>query len=174
MPPRIWRAISNNTYKQDHGENLFRRSLYTYWRRTIPPPTMMNFNAAAREVCIVKTEPTNTPLQALTLMNNTVFVESARFLSQRMIKEGPSDIAGRIGYGFRLVTARYPSEDESEVLRRAHRGFITRFRADARAAGKLLGVGETPRDKSIPAAQHAAMTMVASLILNLDETLNKE
>ena len=143
MPPKIWRAISNNTYKQDHGQNLFRRSLYTYWRRTIPPPTMMNFNAAAREVCIVKTEPTNTPLQALTLMNNTVFVESARFLAQRMIKEGPSDIAGRIEHGFRLVTARYPNEQEREVLGKAHRGFIAKFRGDVKGSAKLLAVGET-------------------------------
>ena len=174
MPPKIWRAISNNTYKQDRGENLFRRSLYTYWRRTIPPPTMMNFNAAAREVCIVKTEPTNTPLQALTLMNNTLFVESARFLAQRMIQEGPSDIAGRIDHGFRLVTARYPNQEEREVLLEAQRGFIAKFRADRKASAQLLDAGETPRDESIPAPQHAAMTMVASLILNLDETLNKE
>ena len=76
MPPRIWRSISNNSYKQDTGDKLYRRSLYTYWRRTIPPPTMMNFNAAAREVCIVRTEQTNTPLQALTLLNNKIFVES--------------------------------------------------------------------------------------------------
>tara|TARA_R110002049_G_scaffold27321_2_gene94263 strand:- start:482259 stop:484649 length:2391 start_codon:yes stop_codon:yes gene_type:complete len=174
MPPKIWRSISNNTYEQDHGENLFRRSLYTYWRRTIPPPTMMNFNAAAREVCIVKTEPTNTPLQALTLMNNTVFVESARFLAQRMIKEGPSDVAGRIDYGFRLVTARQPTAQEQQVLRKAFRGFVTKFRKDSKGANQLLAIGETPRDDSIAAAHHAAMTMVASLILNLDETLNKE
>ena len=174
MPPKIWRAISNNTYKQDHGENLFRRSLYTYWRRTIPPPTMMNFNAAAREVCIVKTEPTNTPLQALTLMNNTLFVESARFLAQRMIVEGPSDAFGQIDYGFRLVTARYPKPEERRVLRAAYRGFAAQFRDAPKEAAKLLAVGETPRDGSIRIRQHAAMTMVASLILNLDETLNKE
>jgi hypothetical protein len=174
MPPKIWSSISNNKYEQDHGENLFRRSLYTYWRRTIPPPTMMSFNAAAREVCIVKTEPTNTPLQALTLMNNTVFVESARFLAQRMIQAGPSDTAGQIGYGFRLVTARYPSADEQTVLVNTHQTIAEQFQHAPKAAAELLAVGETPRDESIDARQHAAMTMIASLILNLDETLNKE
>ena len=86
MPPGIWRSISNATYKQDHGEKLYRRSMYTYWRRTVPPPTMMAFNAAARESCAVRNELTTTPLQALTLLNNVTFVEAARLLAERLLK----------------------------------------------------------------------------------------
>ena len=119
MPPKIWSSISNNKYVQDQGENLFRRSLYTYWRRTIPPPTMMNFNAAAREVCIVRTEPTNTPLQALTLMNNKVFVESARFMAERMMRASNPDATRGISCGFRLACGRSPSDAEASVLLRA-------------------------------------------------------
>ena len=174
MPPKIWRAISNNTYKQDTSENLFRRSLYTYWRRTIPPPMMMNFNAAAREVCIVRTERTNTPLQALTLMNNKLFVESARFLAQRMIVESSKEINDQIAYGFRLTCGRAPSESEMNVLRTAHERFHSEYQRDKKAAEKLLSVGETPREKTLSVIDHAALTMTASLILNLDETISKE
>lgn len=174
MPPKIWSAISNNKYKQDVGENLFRRSLYTYWRRTIPPPTMMNFNAAAREVCIVRTEPTNTPLQALTLMNNTVFIESARFLAERMLRESDGDVINAIDGGFRLATGRHPTADESSILLRAHDRFLAQYRDDRDAARKLLAVGETPRGSKLNEAEHAAMTMTASLIMNLDETITKE
>jgi hypothetical protein len=174
MPPKIWASISNNKYAQDKGENLFRRSLYTYWRRTIPPPTMMNFNAAAREVCIVRTEPTNTPLQALTLMNNTVFIESARFLAERMLRFADGDVIEGIAFGFRVSTGRYPMDSESSVLLRAHDQFFQQYRADRDAANKLLSVGETPRDPTLGAVRHAAMTMTASLILNLDETITKE
>jgi hypothetical protein len=174
MPPKIWASISNNKYAQDKGENLFRRSLYTYWRRTIPPPTMMNFNAAAREVCIVRTEPTNTPLQALTLMNNTVFIESARFLAERMLRFADGHVIEGIAFGFRVSTGRYPMDSESSVLLRAHDQFFQQYRADRDAANKLLSVGETPRDTALGAVRHAAMTMTASLILNLDETITKE
>ncbi len=174
MPPKIWQAISNNKYVQDKGENLFRRSLYTYWRRTIPPPTMMTFNAAAREVCTVRTEKTNTPLQALTLMNNKVFVESARFLAQRTLDEAGADLDERLTHVFRLVTARIPSANELAVLARTYDRFLQQFQAEQASATKLLSVGETPRNKAYDAAEHAALTMTASMLLNLDETITKE
>jgi len=174
MPPKIWSSISNNKYTQDEGENLFRRSLYTYWRRTIPPPTMMNFNAAAREVCIVRTEPTNTPLQALTLMNNTVFVESARFLAERMIRASDPDVSDGIAFGFRSACGRFPSDSEASVLLRSHDQFLEQYRRDKQAAVDLLSVGETACDHSLPVDEHAAMAMTASLIMNLDETITKE
>jgi hypothetical protein len=174
MPPKIWSSISNNKYEQDEGPNLFRRSLYTYWRRTIPPPTMMNFNAAPREVCVVRTEPTNTPLQALTLMNNTTFVESARCLAERMIRQSQTDPDSQIQHGFRLMCGRLPSESELQVLRRAHRSFLQGYRDDEASAQQLLSIGEAPRDTSLSAPEHAAMAMTASLILNLDETITKE
>ncbi len=174
MPPKIWSSISNNKYQQDKGGNLFRRSLYTYWRRTIPPPTMMTFNAAAREVCTVRTERTNTPLQALTLMNNRVFVESARFLAERILDEAGSDLDQRLRYGFRIVTGRLPESHEIAVLRGTHHRFLKQFRTDNDAAIKLLAVGETPRNKNHDVAEHAALTMTASLLMNLDETITKE
>ncbi|MFK8111313.1 MAG: PSD1 and planctomycete cytochrome C domain-containing protein [Rubripirellula sp.] len=172
MPPKIWSSISNNKYQQEKGANLYRRSLYTYWRRTIPPPTMMNFNAAPREVCIVRTERTNTPLQALSLMNNKLFMESARFLAQRMLRE--SNVDSGIQTAFQLTTARTPTDPELRLLANAHSKFLRHYRSDTSAANELLTVGESTRDKRLDPIQHAAMTMTASLILNLDETISKE
>lgn len=172
MPPKIWSAISNNKYERDNGANLYRRSLYTYWRRTIPPPTMMNFNAAAREVCSVRTERTNTPLQALSLMNNTIFIESARCLAEKMMQA--SDLRNGIVLGFRSVAARMPSNEELKVLMSAHRKFLRQYGRDSKAAQELLAVGESKRTTQVDMAQHAAMTMTASLLLNLDETICKE
>ena len=174
MPPGIWRSISNNKYTQDHGEKLYRRSLYTYWRRTVPPPTMMNFNSAEREVCIVRKPQTNSPLQALTLMNNVVFVESARMLAERILREGGGTIDEQITYGFRLATGRIPTHDEMKLLRVAQNTFQKRFSGDRWSAEELLTVGECPHDQTMDAKELATMTMVASTIMNLDETITKE
>ena len=171
MPPKIWRAISNNTYKQDTGDNLYRRSVYTYWRRTIPPPTMMTFNAASREVCIVRTERTNTPLQALTLMNNTIFVEAARNLAERMLMSSDGAIEPRIGFGFRAVLARQPTNDELILLMDLYQEMHVRFANDSARATKLLSTGESKHSESLDDAKLAAMTIVASTILNLDEAV---
>ncbi|MGI9472304.1 MAG: DUF1553 domain-containing protein [Rubripirellula sp.] len=173
MPPKIWKSISNNTYEQDKGGDLFRRSLYTYWRRTIPPPTMMNFNAAAREVCVVRTEATNTPLQALTLMNNKVFVESARGLAQRMIS-GSTETTESIDQGYLLVIGRLPTDEERVVMLETFQQFLKEFRDEPEQAAQLLAVGDSSRVSNIPATKHAAMTMIASIILNLDESICKE
>jgi hypothetical protein len=174
MPPGLWRSISNAKYVQDHGDKLYRRSLYTYWRRTVPPPTMMAFNAAEREVCIVRKEQTNSPLQALTMMNNITFIETSRLMAERMLREGGKSTEDKIAFGFRLATSRFPTNDESQILRDVHRQFTQRYRNDATAANALLGVGEFPHDSSLNAAELAAMTMLASTILNLDETITKE
>jgi cytochrome c553 len=171
MPPNIWKAFSNNKYVQDHGAKLYRRSLYTYWRRTIPPPTMMTFNAAGREVCAVRTEQTNTPLQALTLMNNKSFVEASRFLAERMLREGGSSLSAQLERGFWLVCGRAPSHAEQRVLHRAHADFAAEFAKNLRGAKQLLETGETPRDATIDPQTHAAMTMTASLLLNLEEAI---
>ncbi|HUG20333.1 MAG TPA: PSD1 and planctomycete cytochrome C domain-containing protein, partial [Planctomycetaceae bacterium] len=146
MPPRIWEAYSNNKYVQDHGESLYRRSLYTYWRRTIPPPTMMNFNSSDRETCTVRKDKTNTPLQALTLMNNITFVEAARFLAERMLTEADPSLDARLTRGFRLVTSRNPDPSELEILRAAYDQYRSRFAEDSASAGQLLSVGEKPRN----------------------------
>ncbi len=173
MPAKIWKAISNNAYKQDHGEGLYRRSLYTYWRRTIPPPTMVSFNAANREFCQVRNERSNTPLQALTLMNNVVFMESSRFLAERMLRHS-DQLDEQLTFGFRLATSRKPDVEDLELLQKAYQVFQKRFNQDTKSAEALLKTGEKPRDATIPAGQHAAMTMTASIILNLDETITKE
>ena len=174
MPPGLWESISNAKYKQDHGDALYRRSLYTFWRRTIAPPTLTTLGAAEREVCTVRSDRTNTPLQALTLTNNVTFVEASRFLAERMLREASEEVEAQIRHGFRLVTAREPSTEELAVLGHAHALFLKRFEQDADGDIGLLEVGEKPRDESLDAARHAAMTMTASLILNLDETLCKE
>ncbi len=174
MPPKIWKSISNNNYKQDQGSNLYRRSLYTYWRRTIPPPTMMNFNAAAREVCVVRTETTNTPLQALTLMNNKLFIEAARCLAERiwLTTKGNPELAVQAGY--RLAVGRDPAPAELQIMGKTHQNFLSHYSANPAEAKLLLAVGERQRDQTIPVVEHAAMTMIANILLNLDETISKE
>ncbi|MFP6900278.1 MAG: DUF1549 and DUF1553 domain-containing protein, partial [Opitutales bacterium] len=142
MPPRIWKSISNATYKQDKGDKLYRRSMYTYWRRTVPPPTMMTLNAAAREVCIVRTDQTTTPLQALTMMNNVTFVEAARFLAEGVLKAKKLPPAQRIGRAFRMVTSREPTPDELKRLLADFRFYLADFRKRPEAAKQLLAVGE--------------------------------
>jgi hypothetical protein len=174
MPAKIWRAFSNNTYKQDHGANLFRRSVYTYWRRTIPPPTMMNFNAGNRETCVVRTERTNTPLQALTMMNNVLFVESARFLAQRAMREVGDRESELINRMFLLCAGRYPAAEEFDILTRSYRNYLDRYRIDTKSAKALLEIGEGPRNSDLPLAEHAALALTASMILNLDEVLSKQ
>jgi hypothetical protein len=174
LPPRLWESISNNKYKQDHGEALYRRSLYTFWRRTIPPPLFTTLNAAEREVCVVRKDQTNTPLQALTMMNNIAFVEASRFLAERMLHEGGPTAKQQIRYGFLLTTSRPPAHKEFSIIAEAHKSFVKHFCHDPAGAAKLLGTGEQPRDESLAAAEHAAMTLTASLLLNLDETLSKE
>ena len=172
MPPKIWRAISNNTYKRDKGDNLYRRSLYTYWRRTIPPPTMMNFNAGDREVCTMRQSRTNTPLQALTLMNNVAFVEASRLLAERMMREGGDEIGGRVDRGFQLLLGRSATRSEIERLSADHASYRSEF--DAAGAKQLLAIGDKPCDSKLDPVDLAATTLVASTILNLDETLTRE
>ena len=173
MPPKIWKSISNNKYVQDSGDQLYRRSVYTFWRRTIPPPTMVNFNSAEREVCLVRKDRTNTPLQALTQMNNVTFVEASRFLAERMMHHSSLD-GTAIRYGFFQLMARSPSPAEFALLSDAYSSFLAQFRADEESATELLSVGEKPSDPSLPPVRHAAMTMTASLMMNLDEAITKE
>jgi len=171
MPPGLWGSISNARYKQDKGDKLYRRSMYTYWRRTIPPPTMMTFNAAAREICIVRTDQTTTPLQALTMMNNKAFVEAARFLGEKMMKQETQAPHQRVAWAFRLVTSREPSQDELELLMKDLSFFLKDFKQSPASANKLLKVGEKPADAALPATELAAYALVANTILNLDEAI---
>ncbi|HJN89745.1 MAG TPA: PSD1 and planctomycete cytochrome C domain-containing protein [Verrucomicrobiota bacterium] len=171
MPPGIWRSVSNAKYEQDKGGKLYRRSLYTYWRRTLPPPTMTSFNAAAREICIVRNDITTTPLQALTMMNNKTFVEAARSLGERMMKPKGRPTRQRVAEMFRRLTSREPRTAELDLLMKDFQAYQMDFRENPKEAVKLLSVGEKPRNPSLPDAQLAAFTLVASTILNLDEAI---
>jgi hypothetical protein len=161
-------------YVQDHGASLYRRSLYTYFKRTVAPPTMMTFDAAGRETCVVRESRTNTPLQALALMNEVTFVEAARVLAERMMREGRRTPEERIVFAFRMATARKPRPTELQILLDGFKEYQARYGADAKAADKLLSGGEYPRDPVLPMSDLAAYTAVAGLILNLDETVTKE
>jgi hypothetical protein len=171
MPPGIWKSISNASYKQDKGDKLYRRGMYTYWRRTVPPPTMMAFNAAAREICTVRNDLTTTPLQALTLMNNKTFVEASRFLAERMMKAKGQRPRQRVAEAFRRVTSREPRKAELDLLMNDFRFYQKDFQKNPKAAKRLLSVGEKPHDSKQPAAQLAAYALVANTLLNLDEAV---
>ena len=172
QPAGLW-AGSLARYEQDHGENLYRRSLYTYVRRTVPPPSMSLFDVAERDNPSVSTSPTNTPLQALNLMNDVAALEAARMLAERMLTEGGATRAERLAFAFRLATAREPTEPELGVLLNSLENFDERYRRDREAATSLVSHGEHPRDEGLDVAQLAAHAAVASLILNLDEVITK-
>ena len=178
QPEGIWEAVAfvgSNTrdFKPDAGESLYRRSLYTFWKRTAPPPSMSTFDAPSRENCTVRRPRTNTPLQALALMNDKQYIDAARKLAERMIVDGGSTVDSRLNYGFRWVTARLPNAHELEVLRKTLDKQIGIFQADPTAAEKLVTYGDSPRNAKLDLIEYAAWTMVANLLINLDETITK-
>lgn len=178
QPPNIWEPVGfvgSNTreYVQDHGSALYRRSIYTFFKRTAPPPFMVNFDAPNREQLCSRRERSNTPLQALQLMNDTQHFEAARALAERMVTEGGSSVEQRITYGFRIVLARSPSSDEISIVREALEQHLAKYAANAEAAQQAIHVGESvPQSQESP-AELAAYTLVANLLLNLDETLTR-
>jgi hypothetical protein len=180
QPKGLWEEMafgegfSAQSYVQSHGRDLYRRGMYTFWKRTVPPASLATFDAPDREKCTARRALTNTPLQALALMNDPTFVEAARALAQRTIAEGGKDDSSRLSYAFRLATARKPTGSESSVLRRLLEHRLEGFRKDPRAAARLVAVGESARDTRIDTAELAAWTTVASAILNLDETITKQ
>jgi hypothetical protein len=135
---------------------------------------MLTMDAPSRENCTVRRPRTNTPLQSLVLMNDVQYVEAARRFAERIMKEGGSQPADRLDYGFRLATARKPSTAESQVLQTIFAKHLAKFTQDTAAAEKLLAAGSAPRDATLPIPEHAAYTMAANLLLNLDETITKE
>jgi hypothetical protein len=177
QPPGLWVEVGLSgkpEFKQDHGEKLYRRSLYTYWKRSAPPPSMQIFDAPTREKCTIRRARTNTPLQALVTLNDPQFVEASRHFAERMVFEGGKANDDRISYGFRLATARLPSEKELQVINDVLATALEKYTSDSEAAAKLLAIGESKRDDALSPAHHAAWTIVASTILNLDETLTRE
>ncbi len=178
QPEGIWEAVAfvgSNTreFKPDAGESLYRRSLYTFWKRTAPPPSMSTFDAPSRENCTVRRPRTNTPLQALALMNDKQYIDAAHKLAERIILEGGATAESRLTYGFRWVTARQPTSREMDVLLKSLERQTASFQADKMAAEKLLTSGDSPRNTSLDLVEHAAWTMIANLLINLDETITK-
>jgi hypothetical protein len=173
QPPGLWEDFSFNQirYTQDHGESLYRRSLYTFWRRSIGPPNM--FDTPARQVCTVRQARTNTPLHALILMNDVTFVEAARVWAERLMKQ-PGTPEERLVSSFRMATARLPSAVERKVLASGFQRLIKQYAGDRAAAEKLVSAGEHGRDAKLDLAEHAAYTAMLSTILNLDEVVTKE
>lgn len=174
QPAGIWEdaSLGNIGYTPDKGEGLYRRSLYTFWRR-IAAPTMF-FDASSRNVCTVKLPRTNTPLQALALMNDVTYVEAARKLAERMLLEGGETVDARLTFAFRIATSRRPTPDERTLLTQALAAMKTHYDQDSAAANKLITAGDSPRDPSLNVTELAAYTALANLILNLDETMTKE
>jgi len=179
-PGDPWREVSHfgsspataQSFIQDHGEKLYRRSMYTYWKRTMPPPNMATFDAPNRETCVVDRAITNTPLQALVLLNDVQFVEAARAFAERALTMSGDD-AKRLAWAFREATSRMPDAQEEKVLARALARERAVFKADPDAAVALLAQGESPRNVALDAVEHAAWTQVAALILNLSEAVTR-
>jgi hypothetical protein len=169
QPAGLWNeAMGRPHYPESKGADLYRRSLYTFWKRTVPHPQMTTFDAADRSVCSARRQATNTPLQALALLNDTQMVEAARFLGQRLIKEGGSTTAERATWAFRLVTGRKPTRKESSVLVELFDEQKAEFAEDPRAAEKLLAVGASKADATLNKIDLAAATTLALAILNHD------
>ena len=173
QPEGLWDQASQQ-YQQAEGDDLYRRSLYTFWKRTLGPPAMLTFDSSTRETCIVRPSRTNTPLQALNLMNDVTYVEAARRLAERMMIEGGTTPDQRISYAYRLATAHRPARDAQALLTEGHGHHLDRFQADRSAALALVSMGESPRDETLDIAELASYTMVANLILNLDRTITKD
>ena len=178
QPEGHWERVAMNQsntarYRRDAGDKLYRRSLYTFWKRSAPPPSMTIFDAGNREHSVVRRERTNTPLQALVVMNDTQFVEASRYLAQRAMREAGDDFDRRLDYVTTRLLAREFGDSERAVARRTVDGLIDLYRADQTAARKLVDVGESAHDAALAVDESAAWTMLASQLMNLDEALNK-
>jgi hypothetical protein len=175
QPEGLWEELAGGAfevYTQGHGEDLYRRSLYVYRKRTVPHPSMATFDAPSWEICQVKRATTNTPLQALALLNDVVYVEAARKFAERMMTEGGTSDDSRLTFAFRLATGRRPTEGELGLLRNSLERNLTRFH-QSDSAEEFLAHGESPRDKSLDAVELAAHAAVAGVLLNMDEAISK-
>ncbi|REJ70331.1 MAG: DUF1553 domain-containing protein [Planctomycetota bacterium] len=180
QPEGLWDEVSFGIksyggliYKQDHGDALYRRGMYTFWKRSCPPPALNTFDAPEREVCTVRRERTNTPLQALVLLNDPTFLEASRHFAERILAAGGSSDADRITYAFRRALARPPTEAERDVIAAELAERRAAYDRDPAAARQILSIGESKRNETLDDTEHAAWTSVARLLLNLDETITK-
>ena len=181
MPGDLWREVSHygsspatsQTFVQDHGEKLYRRSLYTYWKRTAPPPNMMAFDTPNREVCTVARGNTTTPLQALVTLNDTQFVEASRAFAQRVLLRADKDDEERLSWAFQESNARIPSPQEEQILLKALSRERARYAAHRELAKAYVGVGESPVDATLDLVELAAWSQVVATLLNLSETVTR-
>ena len=174
QPEGLWKEIASDEYVQDHGSRLYRRSMYTFWKRTVPPPTMTTFDATSRELCVMNRSLTNTPLQALALLNDVTYIEAARGLASRMIRESRGDVEDRLDWGFRIVLSRAPTLPERAVLVARYRQVLEHYRTHRKEASMLVSLGESPVHDDLDVAELAAYTILGSLMFNLDETVMRE
>ena len=179
QPEGLWKAVGyvdSNTvnFVRDSGENLYRRSVYTFWKRTSPPPYLAIFDAPNRETCVVKRERTNTPMQALVLMNDVQYLEAARVWARNLLNDSATlDDTARITRLWRMATSRQPSAEELGELQAYLQTMRSTWERDPQQAEELLSVGELERDMELEAGEHAAWMMLCHLILNLDEVVTK-
>jgi len=172
QPPGVWEVAMNHpNYDQGHGDDLHRRSLYTYWKRSVAPPAMLAFDAPDRNYCVARRQSTATPLQSLAMLNDIQMTESARLISQRALKEHPKSVDGRINWIFRLIIDRDPTEQELPILKRLYAEQHDIFTTDPMSARKLLAVGEAKNDDSLDPVDLAAGTVLAEALLNHDEAI---
>ena len=172
QPPGIWDG-TDHRYEQSHGQDLYRRGMYILWKRAAHYPSFQTFDAPSRETCTLSRPRTSTPLQSLVLMNDPVYVESARALAARTLTEGGATLKQQLTHAFRLTLARPPEAKEIKVLEQTYRVQREQFLHEPRAAEKLLNIGESPHPQALNSVDLAAMTAVANVLLNLSETLTK-
>ncbi len=171
QPAGLWKEKSGKEYVRDTGEGLYRRSLYTFWKRTSPPPAMITFDATRRNQCTVRRQQTSTPMQSLVLLNDPQFVEASRVLAERTIKEGGDSLEDRIDFAFRRLTSRHPSDAEIIVLKKTYNDQFVEFAEHPNDAIRLLDVGDAPWDQSLKPQELAASTMLINTIMNFEPTI---
>ncbi|MAS79278.1 MAG: hypothetical protein CMI25_02555 [Opitutae bacterium] len=177
QPPGLWVEVSlsgGRKFIRDKGEKLYRRSMYTYWKRSAPQPALMAFDTPTREVCVLQRQRTNTPMQALVTLNDDQFVEAARRFARRILSSGKKTFPDKLNFAFEWATGRPADQLRIDVLKEFYDEQSKVFKDDPKRADELLSVGESPRDEKLDPYDHAAWTLLASIILNLDETLNRE
>lgn len=176
QPPGLWAEVGLSgrpIFKRDDGQKLYRRSLYTYWKRSAPPPNMQIFDAPTREKCTINRPRTNTPLQALVMLNDVQFVEASRQMAARMIQKGGLLPDERLEHGFLLTVSRPPSVQEKSVFTQLYQAAVQYYRDNPEEAQQLLSQGESSNPEGLEPVDHAAWTIIASTLLNLDETLTR-
>jgi hypothetical protein len=178
QPDGLWEQLSafpgKKLFERSKGEDLWRRSVYSYWKRTVPPPSLTIFDAPTREACVVRRQMSSTPLQALALLNDEMYIETSRKFAERMLREGGSSTPARLSWALRVATSRPATDNEVRILEQGLNRRLAQYRTDRASAEKLLSAGESPRDKSLDTAELAAYTTAASVILNLDEVITRQ